>query len=79
MAETGRRLTKIATLGDVRELIEGEPVELWMSETGRVVVRAFNECRNNYTDVDLLGLLEWSRNCGNEPGSTAITALSAAE
>ena len=66
MAATGRRLTKIGTLEDVRELTEGAPVELWMSETGKVVVRAFNECGNNYTEVDLLGLLKWSRGCGKE-------------
>lgn len=60
-AETGRRLTKVATLNEVRELTEGEPVELWVTETGRIVVRAFNECGNNYTEVDLLSVIEWSR------------------
>jgi hypothetical protein len=75
MVETGRRLTKIATL-ELRELSEGEPVELWMSETGMVVVRAYNECGNNYTDVGLLGLLEWSRGYGNRYlEGTAVPAL----
>lgn len=77
MDETGRRLTKIATLDGVRELTEGEPVELWMSDTGRVVVRAYNECGNNYTEVDLLGLIEWSRNRGDE--STRIPSLPTVE
>lgn len=68
MAATGRRLTKIATLADVREITEGEPVELWMSDTGRVVVRAYNECGNNYTEVDLVDLLSWSRGYGDSSG-----------
>jgi hypothetical protein len=51
---------------DVRELTEGAPVELSMSAAGEVVVRAYNECRNDYTEVDLLALLNWSRFRGKE-------------
>lgn len=47
---------KIATLEGVREYNECEPVELWI-RAGRIIVRAFNECRNNHTDVDLVDLL----------------------
>ena len=54
-------VTKIATLPGVREHNEGEPVELWFNENGRVVIRAWNECHNNYTDVDLFDLLEWAK------------------
>ena len=53
--------TKIATLSGVREYSEGYPVEVWLREDGRVVVRAFNECGNNRTDIDLLDLLAWSK------------------
>ena len=49
--------TKLATLNGVRELTEGEPVELWLSNEGRAVVRAWNECGNGYTEIDLLSLL----------------------
>jgi hypothetical protein len=78
MAETGRRITnKVATLADVRELTEGEPVELWIGETGKIVVRAYNEGRNNYTEVDLLGLLSWSRGYGGNVGG--IPAVCATE
>lgn len=54
-------ITKVATLPSVREYTEGEPVELWVGTNGRVVLRAWNECRNNYTDVDLFDLLDWCR------------------
>ena len=48
---------KIATLPGVREYNEREPVELWF-RGGRVILRAFNECHNNHTDVDLGDLIE---------------------
>lgn len=50
---------KIAVMEGVREHTECEPVELWVNETGRVVIRSFNECGNNYTDVDLRDILDW--------------------
>jgi hypothetical protein len=53
--------TKIATLANVREWTEGEPVEVWLNRRGRIVIRAFNECGNNSTDVDLFDLLAWTR------------------
>lgn len=52
---------KLAELTGVREHTEGDAVELWMNQTGRIVIRAFNECHNNCTDVDLSDLLEWLR------------------
>ena len=48
---------KLATLSRVREYCEHEPVELWLSSTGRITIRAWNECGNNYTDIDLIDLL----------------------
>jgi hypothetical protein len=54
----GRDEVKIATLPGVREYNEREPVELWF-RGGRVTLRAFNECHNNYTDVDLDDLLTY--------------------
>jgi hypothetical protein len=50
---------KITDLEGVREYCEGEPVELWFSERGRIVIRAYNEARFQGTDVDLLDLIEW--------------------
>ena len=52
---------KIAVMAGVREHTEREPVELWVNGGGRLVVRSYNECRNNYTDTDLADLLEWAR------------------
>ena len=48
---------RLAVLPDVSEYMEGFPVELWNTDTGRVVVRAYNECTYNYTDIDLGDLL----------------------
>jgi hypothetical protein len=51
-------MTKICELVGVREYGEGDPVELWRNETnGRLVIRAYNERQNNFTDVDLWDLL----------------------
>jgi hypothetical protein len=52
--------TKLATLNNVREHTQRDPVELWLSR-GRLVVRAYNECGNNSTDIDLIDLLDWTR------------------
>jgi hypothetical protein len=74
--------TKLATLVGVREHSEGSPVELWLNRSGRVVVRAFNECGNNYTEVDLFDLLSWAEGArvGEiEYGGGWIAALSSAE
>jgi hypothetical protein len=74
--------TKLATLVGVREHSEGSAVELWLNRSGRVVVRAFNECGNNYTEVDLFDLLSWAKGprVGEiEHGAGWIAALSFAE
>lgn len=51
--------TKIAEIDGVREYCEGEIVELWLTDHGRLVIRAYNEARFRGTDVDLLDLVEW--------------------
>ena len=51
---------KIEVLPGVREWTEGASVEIWLNRGGRYVVRAYNECGNNCTDIDLLDLLDWS-------------------
>lgn len=54
--------TLVCELARVREHGEGFPVELRRhTESGRLVVRAFNECGNNYTDVDFADLISWFR------------------
>jgi hypothetical protein len=46
----------------VRDHNEGMTPELYLDDdSGRVVVRAFNEGSLNVTDVDLLDLLKWVR------------------
>ena len=58
---TGRRdeEVRLASLVGVREHTEGAPVELWRNRAGRVIIRSYNECGNNVTDVDLYDLIDW--------------------
>ena len=49
---------RICDLAGVREHSEGAIVELWRCG-GQLVIRAYNEGHNNYTDVDLWDLLNW--------------------
>ena len=51
--------SKIAELVGVREYQESDTVELWRHSNGRAVIRAYNECGNNYTEVDLWDLIKW--------------------
>ena len=69
---------KLATLTNVRELTEGDPVEIWTDPVGRLVVRAFNECRNNFTDVDLTRLLAWAVGNGVESDGGDLATLRSA-
>lgn len=70
-------MTKICNMDGVREYMDGETVELGRSEiSGRLVVRAYNECGNNFTEVDLFDVVAWLRtgfpdNCA-EPDIGAI-------
>lgn len=48
---------KVCVLRGVREYAEGLPVELILNETGRLVVRAFNEAGHNCVEIDLHDLL----------------------
>jgi hypothetical protein len=67
---------KLATLPGVREYGDHEPVEIWLEENGRVVVRAYNECGNASTSVDLLDLLSWAKEAGFNGHSIASTMAS---
>jgi hypothetical protein len=51
----------LAVLAGVKEHAEGYPVELRLASNGRIVIRAYNECGNNHTDVDLHDLVAWFR------------------
>ena len=60
----GREIDVLTTMTGVREYGSGYAVELVRNQaTGRLVIRAFNEGRNNVTEVDLFDLLDWL-NCG---------------
>lgn len=51
---------KICELAGVREYTEEYSVSLWRDEErGRVVIRAYNEGRNNFVEIDLWDLVEW--------------------
>jgi hypothetical protein len=53
-------MSKICNMAGVREYTDGDAIEHTRHDgTGRLVIRAFNECGNNYTQVDLLDLIEW--------------------
>lgn len=54
-------MTKICDMIGVAAYDEGFDVELHRhEESGRLVIRAFNEGGYNCTDVDLFGILEWA-------------------
>lgn len=53
-------MPKLLELNDVRGGEEGFPVELWRDDdTGRIVVRAYNEAGYNATEIDLDDLWRW--------------------
>jgi hypothetical protein len=75
---------KICELEGVREYTDRSPVELWRDEeTGRLVIRAYNEVGYSGTDVDLCDFLAWlSSRAGDvvvldNQVREALTALSA--
>jgi hypothetical protein len=44
----------------VREYCEGMAVELWRDgQSGRLVIKAWNEAGHNSTEVDLCDLIHW--------------------
>jgi hypothetical protein len=49
---------KLCEMAGVREHSEHFPVELWRNH-GRLVIRAYSECGNNATDLDLFDLVVW--------------------
>lgn len=58
--------TKIAVL-PVRELKEGYPVELWVNDKGRLVVRTYSVDRYGESDLDLFDLVAWVRTQRGKP------------
>ena len=66
---------KLATLDSVREITEGEPVELWLNDSGHVVVRAWNECGNAYTEIDAIALMGALRGWTSRGDATEIAPL----
>lgn len=51
---------EICEIVGVREYVDGEALKLVPRQPDRrVVLRAFNEGGNSYTDVDLFDLIEW--------------------
>ena len=62
------QLDVLAKMKDVREYVDGSPVELVRrQQNGRLVIRAYNEGGNSHTDVDFLDLVGWLR-CGPNDG-----------
>lgn len=50
---------KLCDMQGVRGGERGYAVELWRTDEGRLVVRAYNEAGYSYTDVDLWDILSW--------------------
>ena len=50
---------KLCDMDGVRGGEPGFAVELWRTEKGRLVVRAYNEAGYACTDVDLWDILSW--------------------
>lgn len=73
--ECGPLNRKLATLDTVREISEGEPVELWLNDSGRVVVRAWNECGNAYTEIDAIALMGALRGWTSGGDSIEVASL----
>jgi hypothetical protein len=48
----------------VREYCEEMQVELRMRSNDRLVIRCYNECGNNITEMDLMDLLEYLKKQG---------------
>lgn len=56
--EPDRPIERLGILTGVREYSEGWDVELWRSERGRLLIRAYNEGHNNYVNIDLVDLID---------------------
>lgn len=70
--------TQIATLATVREWVEDMPVELWVNRGGRLVLRAYNECGHNSTEIDVFDLLDWLKRENGFARAEGIASVSAA-
>jgi hypothetical protein len=53
-------MPRICVMESVRELGEGFPVELWRDDdSGRLVVRPYNERHNGSVDIDFMDIISW--------------------
>ncbi len=68
--------SKIAVMGGVREYAECMPVELWVTETGAIVIRSYNEGGNNFTEVDVADVIKWFRSGNVNEDENVKRALS---
>src|SRR5436190_903506 len=51
---------KISDMIGVREYAEGHTVELWRDfDSGRLVIRAYNQLKDDCVDVDLWDVIDW--------------------
>lgn len=50
---------KICDMAGVIEAGEGWTPELWRNEDGRLIIRAYCECGNRYTELELWSLVHW--------------------
>ncbi len=69
--------TQLTTLPDVREWVEGMPVELWVNRANRLVLRAYNEDGHNSTEIDVFDLLAWLKSGNGLAVSKSSAALRA--
>ena len=70
--------TKVASLPNVREWVEGLPVEVWVNRAGRLVLRALNEDGHNSTEIDVSDLIAWFRQEDGNFRADGFAALSPA-
>lgn len=57
---------KVCDISGVRQYGNGNdfPIELWLNDSGRLVIRAYNEAGYSGTEVDLYDLVNWFLNNG---------------
>ena len=67
-------MPKICEMKGVRQYGNSDPVELWRDdESGRLVIKAFNEGGYSCTDVDLWDLINWLQT-GSRNGALLVDA-----
>lgn len=75
-------MPKVREISNVRGSEDGFPLLLWRDdESGRLVVRAFNQGGFAGVDIDLIDLVEWlsATAPGSIDGAALVSALAATE